>query len=279
MKFIQIKHDKRCNSTYAVFREKTAKYGDDLNITTIKKKTKTILLVGGADSKQGMSSASREMLKLYNRAADLWGRQQQPYAHTKCNKKRDNRLDNKPMENKKVAAIVEEYEPPQPLYYDCGEALAGLRSDDNIIAWYEQQHGEGSHKHLKAAQKDKVILDYLQETRAILFLDNVDKLNSHTKIKLVEQMYTRAFRRVMTCKDEKRIPPELRLNLNYADENRIQRFMLNSEASTDVTDWLILTLVTGGSLAAMGSTGGMSMLFLLLFMLGRQGKGKFATRE
>ncbi|WP_353571507.1 hypothetical protein [Candidatus Albibeggiatoa sp. nov. BB20] len=272
MKWIQIINKKQKGVTQAVFRERSAKYSQDLTETVVRKKAKTILIVGGADSKQGMSSASREMMKLFNNAGDIWRKQQQPYAY----KITKGRLDDKPTEKMLLADVKKNYVAPEPLYYDCGDALAVLRGNPNVMAWYDDLEGEDSYKKLKAVEKDKVLVDYVNETRTVLFLDNVDKLNSHAKIKLVEQMYTRAFRRVMTCKDEKRITPELRLNLNYADENRIQRFMLNSEASSDVTDWLLIMLVGFGATVMVGGGG---LALMLIFMLARQGKGKFATRE
>lgn len=235
MKFLKIKTSK--NKTRAdgskystpVFVTKTRKYGKVLNEKTISVK-KSILITGAHDS-----GKSRWINRLYDKAPQIWG----------------SKIKSPPMI---LGALL-------PL-----TAWSDLHTVQN---WWEEERKKedinGANVRppwtkLKQWERAETLPVYLQETNAVLFIDDAHKLAGR-KLQVARLCALSAKITVVSASEEQRIPPNLRGVLMRKEP---QVFRLNSEVAYDATNilmwFLIVTCVLMGAWEAGLVLGGLKAL-------------------
>ncbi len=216
MQFLKIKTSKiknRADGTkYStpVFVTKTKKYGKVINEKTISVK-KPILITGAHDS-----GKSRWINRLYEKAPQIWG-----------------------------AKIKSE-----PILLGALLPLTAWSDTYTVQDWWEierkkeQKKGERVRSpwaKLKQWERAETLPTYIQETAAVVFIDDAHKLTGR-KLQVARLCVLSAKITVVSASEEQRIPPSLRGVLMRKDP---QIFRLNSEVAYDATNILMWFLIVG----------------------------------
>lgn len=216
MKFLKIKTSKNKiradGSKYStpVFVTKTKKYGKVINEKTISVK-KSILITGAHDS-----GKSRWINRLYEKAPQIWGA--------------------------KIKA--------QPVMLGALLPLAAWSDTSAVQNWWEierkkeESNGEQARAtwgKLKQWERAEILPTYIQETAAVLFIDDAHKLAGR-KLQIARLCALSAKITVVSASEEQRIPPNLRGVLMRKEP---QIFRLNSEVAYDATNILMWFLIVG----------------------------------
>ncbi len=216
MQFLKIKTSK--NKTRAdgtkystpVFVTKSKKYGKVLSEKNISVK-RSILITGAHDS-----GKSRWVNRLYEKAPQIWG------AKSKA----------------------------QPIILGALLPLAAWSDANAVQNWWgkerEKEESNGDFVRvpwakLKQWDRAEALPTYLQETAAVLFIDDAHKLSGR-KLQIARLCAISAKTTVVSASEEQRIPPNLRGVLMRKDP---QIFRLNSEVAYDATNILMWFLIVG----------------------------------
>lgn len=216
MQFLKIKTSKSKTradgSKYStpVFVTKTRKYGKVISEKTISVK-RSILITGAHDS-----GKSRWINRLYEKAPQIWGA--------------------------KVKA--------QPIILGALLPLAAWSDSSAVQNWWESERQKEESNgdrvrvpwiKLKQWERAEILPTYIQETAAVLFIDDAHKLAGR-KLQVARLCALSAKITVVSASEEQRIPPNLRGVLMRKDP---QIFRLNSEVAYDATNILMWFLIVG----------------------------------
>jgi hypothetical protein len=216
MQFLKIKTSKnkiRADGTkYStpVFVTKTKKYGKVINEKNISVK-KSILITGAHDS-----GKSRWINRLYEKAPQIWGA--------------------------KIKA--------QPIILGALLPLTAWSDSIAVQNWWEtelkKEESNGDRvrvpwSKLKQWERAEKLPTYIQETAAVLFIDDAHKLAGR-KLQVARLCALSAKITVVSASEEQRIPPNLRGVLMRKEP---QIFRLNSEVAYDATNILMWFLIVG----------------------------------
>ena len=217
MQFLKIKtskNKKRADGTkYStpVFVTKTRKYGKVISEKTISIK-RSILITGAHDS-----GKSRWVNRLYENAPQIWGA--------------------------KIKA--------QPLMLGALLPLAAWSDSTAVKNWWEAEREKEQQSNddrvripwtkLKQWERAEILPIYIQETTAVVFIDDAHKLSGR-KLQIARLCVLSAKVTVVTASEEQRIPPNLRGVLMRQEP---QIFRLNSEVAYDATNIVMWFLIAG----------------------------------
>ena len=236
MRFLKIKtskNKKRADgSQYStpVFVTKTKKYGKVINEKTISVK-RSILITGAHDS-----GKSRWINRLYENAMQIWGT--------------------------KIKA--------EPVILGALLPLAAWSDSSAVKNWWESEREKEEKNNgdrvripwtkLKQWERAEALPTYIQETAAVLFIDDAHKLSGR-KLQVARLCAISAKITVVSASEEQRIPPNLRGVLMRKEP---QIFRLNSEVAYDATNivmwFLIAACVLAGAWEAALVLGGLKAL-------------------
>jgi hypothetical protein len=264
MKFLDIAR-RRNGKVSASFREKAYKFGDVIGIECVQVR-KRFLLVAGKLS----SGKTRYLTKLCDNAANIWSDQLRPYAHTRNLTAMASR-DDRPAFNVRSSDIGWSF--PAPVFILANASQAEWLELSHVAAWWDSQdkNAEMPYKKLKAHEKRNAIVQYLRETRAVLFIDDLDKVTPK-KIQFFKDMLTVASKVVMTASALNQIPQGLRMIITNNDES-FQHVELTTDASFDATHYVMLLVIM---ISVMSGQWAVAALGSALY--GFANKGKFATK-
>jgi len=246
----------------ASFREKAYKFGDVIGIESVQVRKRFLVIAGKLSS-----GKTRYLTKLCDNAAKIWSDQLRPYAHTRNAVAMASR-DDRPVFKVKSDDIGWLF--PAPVLILANASQAEWLELPHVAAWWDLQV-EMPYKKLKAHEKRNAVVEYLKQTRAVLFIDDLDKVTPK-KIQFFKDMLTVASRVVMTASSFNQIPQGLRMIITQNEES-FQHVELATDASFDATHYVMLLVimisVMSGqwALAAFGSA-----------IYGFANKGKFATK-
>jgi len=194
-----------------IFVTKTKKYGKVINEKTISVK-RPILITGAHDS-----GKSRWVNRLYEKAPQIWGT--------------------------KIKA--------EPLFLGSLLPLAAWSDSNCVKNWWEKEREKEQLNNddrvrtpwvkLKQWERADILPTYIQETTAVLFIDDAHKLSGR-KLQVARLCALSAKITVISASEEQRIPPNLR-GVLMRQEPQIYR--LNSEVAYDATNILMWFLIVG----------------------------------
>ena len=238
MEYLRIKRGAkkvRANGTrYAIplVITKTKKYGRVISEQYISRK-QPILITGAHDA-----GKTRWVTRLYQAANEIWSKY-----------------------------------PAPPLFLDAIRPLSSWSDAQCVMDWWtDKQENDDTLKpwsKLKAWERQDKLPEYLADNKALLFLDNVDKLNGR-KTQIVKECLQVQRISVIAVSEEQRLPASLRhlvLNRNP------QIFRLGTETAYDGTHILVYFLC----LVALGA--GWWELSIVLGGLTALSRGRGAARQ
>lgn len=133
--------------------------------------------------------------------------------------------------------------------------LAAWCETPQVMEWWEQrrvssrteEHPEGKYKpwaSLKQWERTEALPDYIEDTRAVVFLDDAHKLSGR-KLQIAREcvMASRIF--VISASEEQRLPPNLR---GVIDRRDPQTYRLGTDVAYDMTKplvWMIVVVAMG----------------------------------
>ena len=160
----------------------------------------------------------------------------------------------------------------EPLYLSASRPLSSWTDTKPLEQWWATRENPEEDRHwskLKAWERLDALPLYLQETGAVLFVDDAHTLSGR-KLKIVQSCVRSAAVWVMTCADEGRLSPSLRKDVLFSEP---QIFRLDSEVAYDATPmvmWVfIAACISLGYWELAMALGGLKML----------GNGKRATKQ
>jgi hypothetical protein len=158
----------------------------------------------------------------------------------------------------------------QPVYISARMALADWVNNKDVALWWNSKLNEETEwKKLNQTEKASAMKDYLSETRAILFVDNLDILTGK-KLEIVKGFLVAASIFVGTTTDEGRISASLRFEVLQREPQMIRLASETAYDATPILFWLLmLTLLVMGAYEAAIALGVVSAL----------GRGKGATKQ
>lgn len=161
----------------------------------------------------------------------------------------------------------------EPIYLAAIWSVSDWTDGKHLESWWaarSQQIGEDRHwKKLSAGERQRALPLYLEETGAVLFIDDAHKLTAK-KLEIVKTCIRASSVWVMTTSDEGRIAPGLRKDVLYFEP---QTFRLDTDVAYDATPlfmWALLAVfMSMGYWEAAMAIGGLKML----------GSGRRAARQ
>lgn len=249
MRFISFKRKQR-GSVSIFVRERAQKYGPELSRESIRAGAKAIVLAGPHNS-----GKSRYLRKMHDNAGAFWREFQRPYSKKTNGNKEFPLSPDRPVSDESRAEST--WEPPAPLFLHGTKGVDSWTDGAHLAEWWNAKPDgqETPWRLLKAYQKQDLLPDYLKETRAALLIDDADLL-SKRKQEIAKACSLVAFRIVVTCKDENRLPLSLRMNIMGREPQIVD---LQSDAAYDVTAVFIWLLI------AVCAAAGAPELAMLLF--------------
>ena len=233
MRYLTLNRSNGGKHVCAILVEKAVRYGNRSSTTCVTK-TKNVLIVGAHNS-----GKSRYLKKLYDNAEIIYKATCRPYSGlTTSSVDIRNRDPSKKVPKRKGKKEIEQcWQFPEPLYICSMEALSDWVNHDGVRDLYEK---EMLLEYSKATLKVKAewMAKYLEETNAVLFIDDVDMLTGR-KLQVVKAMLNVAFRVIYTCKSENAINPSLRIPILESDP---QILRLESDTAYDVTPYFLLSI-------------------------------------
>lgn len=161
-----------------------------------------------------------------------------------------------------------------PLHLAASNALAEWTDGKHLELWWAGRNDPDETRHwskLKPHEKYRALPLYLQETKAVLFVDDAHTLTTNSKKgKIVQECVRAAEIWVMAAADEGRLFPGLRQDVIHSSP---QIFRLDSDVAYDATPmfmWLLIAMAMAmGSWELAMALGGLKML----------GSGRRATKQ
>ena len=151
----------------------------------------------------------------------------------------------------------------EPLHLAATRPLSAWTDVRQLERWWASRENSGDDRHwskLKAWERVDVLPLYLQETGAVLFVDDAHSLSGR-KLKVTQDCLRAASVWVMAAADEGRLAPGLRRDVLFADP---QVFRLDSEVAYDATPavmWLLMFIaVSVGYWELAMALGGLKLL-------------------
>jgi len=151
----------------------------------------------------------------------------------------------------------------EPLHLAATRPLSAWTDVKHLELWWAGRENSGDDRHwtkLKAWERVDALPLYLEETGAVLFVDDAHGLSGR-KLKVVQDCVRAAKVWVMAAADEGRIAPGLRKDVMAAEP---QTFRLDSEVAYDATPivlWLLIVLAMAmGSWELAAVLGGLKLL-------------------
>lgn len=172
--------------------------------------------------------------RLQMQAEDIWSRQVRPY---KWSGNKIALRNNKPMLEK--GQSMDNWHFPEPVFISGMTPLSQWVAHDGIETWWESDNTDLPYKKVPAWKKPELIAMYLENTRAVLFIDDAHKL-SNRKLQIAKACFNSAFRAVVAADDENRIPPSLRMPLLDSEPQFIR---LNTDTAYDATNIVMLIAI------------------------------------
>ena len=265
MKFLHVNKRKKNGNVSVTFREKVYKYGDVVGCETISKRTRYVLIDGKVSS-----GKTRYLGKMFAHAEGIWGSQLRPYAFTNNGDAKAVR-DDRPAFNVRSSEIGWTF--PTPVLILANGTQAEWLELAHVAAWWDskESNAEIPYKKLKAHEKRAAIIAYLRETRAVLFIDDLDKVTVK-KIQFFKDLLLVASRVVMTASSLNQIPQGLRMIITARDDV-FQHIELATDASFDATHYIMLLVMMITVIS-----GQWAMAAFVSAVYGFSNRGKFATK-
>lgn len=263
MKFLAMRRDKNTGHVVAYIREKIYKFGDVVGSENISPKKRFIVMSGKTSS-----GKTRYMQRLYDDAEGIWRAQLRPYSFTD-NRRAMKSRDDRPAFNKKRGEI--DWRFPTPVFIPVMSEQAQWLEHPHVIEWWNAQEGHELFKKLKTHEKRGAVVEYLRVTRAVLFVDDLDKV-SPKKLPFFKDMLNVASRVVVTSTTFNQIPQALRL-IMMRDESWLQHIELTTDASFDATHLVMLLVIIACALSGQWAVAAFASAVYALI-----NKGKFATK-
>lgn len=229
--------DGRERYVQAIVKTKPRKYGEVVDTQIVSRKTPT-LITGAHDS-----GKSQMLARLYAEERAIWGR--------------------------KITAPA--------LWLGALRPLAAWSDVEHVSRWWNDRAANLQEKvdagdtsirpedlrpwsKVRAWERSEALADYVQETGAVLFLDDCHKLAGR-KLQIARQCTLAARIWVAGTSDEQQIPPNLRSVMMRRDPQMIR---LGSDVAYDATDlltWLFaLILLAAGAWEASAVVAGLRMV-------------------
>jgi hypothetical protein len=244
------------------FREKAFKYGDVIGYECVSRKKRYTVISGKTSS-----GKSRYLKKLYDNAIGIWSTELRPYAYTKNQKALASR-DDRPVFRSKDEAVAWSF--PAPVFIPVVSDQAEWLEQSHVAQWWDQCN-EQPFKKLKTFEKRAAVVSYLEATRAVLFIDDLDKVPTK-KLQFFKDMLNVASRVVVTTTTLTQISQPLRLIIER-DQMWMQHFELTTDASFDATHLIMILVVI---VCAMSGQWAVAALASTLYAL--MNRGKFTTK-
>lgn len=159
---------------------------------------------------------------------------------------------------------------PEPVYIESLMPMSSWVDQPGVEAWYPlwAQEDAKPWAKLNLQQKAELLGDYLVDTQAMLFVDDVHVLTGR-KAQIVRRCLLSSKLWLMTASEEGRLPPSIR---PIIERRNPQRTYLESDVSYDSTQilmWCLAAVCVGAGAWEIGAVlGGLQML----------GKGRRSTR-
>lgn len=207
------------------------------------------------------SGKTKMIQRLAANSAEIWGHQVAPYAHTNLmDVRRRAKEEGIPMLRRGETLDSIGWAFPQPVEISAATPLGQWIDHDGMRSWWTTQADLPEWDKLKLHVRVEKIAEYLRDTRAVLFVDDADKLTGR-KAAIAKSCLHSAFRWVATASDEGAIPPSLREDLLTKHPQIIR---LTSNVAYDATpgiSWLLVLLaVIAGYPEAAAVIGGLAAL-------------------
>jgi hypothetical protein len=239
MKFLTTHRNKTTGKVNAQFRTKAFKFGDVLESERVRVISRYMLIAGKLSS-----GKTRYLTKLYENAEGIWRDQLRPFAHTNNGvviADRVARGDDRPSYKMKRSEIGWTF--PTPVFILANATQSEWIDLVHVAAWWDalDANAEMPYKKLKAHEKRAAIVEYLRVTRAVLFIDDIDKVSAK-KIQFFKELLGAASRVVMTASTLNQIPQGLRMIITQNEES-FQHVELTTDASFDATHFIMLFMI------------------------------------
>lgn len=136
----------------------------------------------------------------------------------------------------------------EPVFISALQPLSSWTDAPHVENWYteRQQTAEKTGEvpgrcwsSLNQQQRADLMADYIDETKALLFIDDAHRLTGR-KLQAARQCVLAARIWLMTCTQENRLPPNLR---TIVERREPQRTQLQTDASYDATNVLMWGLI------------------------------------
>jgi hypothetical protein len=132
---------------------------------------------------------------------------------------------------------------PTPVLIHANATQAEWIDLPHVSEWWDQQveNKDMPYKKLKTHDKRKAIVEYLKATRAVLFIDDLDKVPLK-KIQFFKELLGVASRTVITAATLNQIPQGLRMMITKQDD-QLQHIELTTDASFDATQYIMFIVI------------------------------------
>lgn len=255
------------------FREKSAKYGVDIKMELLRRSARVVILSG-----PHASGKSRYLRKIADNAALFWGEMQSPYSKKTKPEARSN--PERDVSDKARRSPEWDWTPPPPVFIQAQKPVSEWVAFPEIKDWYgvyvERNNLEAAlpWSRLSVSAKQDLLPEYLGESKAILFVDDADKLTGQKK-ETIKLCFRRAFRSVVAVKNENKLDPTIYHELFRTDP---QILNLDSDVAYDATGLFIIFLML--LCVASGAYGLAAGIFVLrYFTAGKGGLGNALAKQ
>lgn len=243
------------------FRTKDAKYGEVLHEEYIGKRTRFVLIVGAH------ASGKTRYLEKMRSHAQFWAQQQRPYS---C-KTKPALMNNPERDVGKVSLLESDWQPPDPVFLGGINSLSSWVDIPGLADWWGERgyalcDEDVPWSRLAVHKKQDALPVYLQDTKAVLFIDDLDKCAGKKK-EIAKLCIRSAFRCVLSAKSENAIDPTIRTEVLRTTPQLIE---LETDAAYDATAVMVYTLIVFCVMAGLYEMA-MILVGLKLFASGKGG--------
>lgn len=190
--------------------EKEDRFSEADSNETLNRKARAVIITGLENT-----GKSKKLQSLFENAEGIWRNIQIPVNYDEYmrwdKETRIEKLGNRELKIESTKEINESYEFPTPIYLRTRATVSEWRSQQCVLDWWETKHPDDKITKLKPHERDQVLIDYLKDTKAILFLDDLHVASkTASKSLLLKDLIETASIVVASCIEETQIVSNLR---------------------------------------------------------------------
>ena len=244
--------------------EKRDRFSEVDSSTTLNRHARAVIITGLENT-----GKSKKLQSLFENAEGIWRNIQIPVSYDEYmrwpKETRIEKLGNRELQTESAKEIDESWEFPTPIYLRVRATVSEWRSQQCVLDWWESNHPDDKISKLKPHERDHVLIDYLKDTKAILFLDDLHVASkTANKSLLLKDLIEAASIIVASCTEETQIVSNLRGPLINRKPQIIR--LTSHDSTVDITYPLVQML----AFVFLIMTGNFDIALILAILKGSQ---------